>query len=415
MNSPDDLSMNIIRRALGWNYCPYRLPWFMEAPDLATLNLIGRREDRRVRAERGERAELLAATALWPIASALQAGKKVLGAPGRGVREIAGVGRFRQLADMLWLANRRNIGPRHYYRYRLWETERRQHVDRLMFIHWTGHLLATLSRGADRSPLSDKVAFHDLCTAQNLPCVPIIARFSGQSSPQWFAKGLPERDLFIKPVSSNKGQGAERWTRNHAGWNRQGQQLDAEQLVDHLSRIAQSDDYLVMECVRNHEALQHLTPGGLATLRVVTCKSPNAPAWELLSVFRMPVGDAEVDNMAAGGIAAPVSTNGLLGPALSKQVTDGVMDRHPTTGGPIAGSTIPMMHEAVELCCRAHETFPGMASIGWDVAITPDGPVLVEGNVNWCTELAQLPSGVPLGQTRLVEWAHRELDEGSKA
>lgn len=32
------------------------------------------------------------------------------------------------------------------------------------------------------------------------------------------------------------------------------------------------------------------------------------------------------------------------------------------------------------MCCRAAFVEPHMRYVGWDVAITPDGPVFVEGN-----------------------------------
>ena len=37
-------------------------------------------------------------------------------------------------------------------------------------------------------------------------------------------------------------------------------------------------------------------------------------------------------------------------------------------------------HEAVELCLKAAQVEKRMRYVGWDVAITPDGPVFVEGN-----------------------------------
>ena len=40
-----------------------------------------------------------------------------------------------------------------------------------------------------------------------------------------------------------------------------------------------------------------------------------------------------------------------------------------------------MFNDAVNLCLEAAQIKPGLAYIGWDVAITPNGPVLIEGNI----------------------------------
>ena len=45
--------------------------------------------------------------------------------------------------------------------------------------------------------------------------------------------------------------------------------------------------------------------------------------------------------------------------------------------------------EAVELACRAHRSLYGIRTIGWDVAISDNGPVFIEGNDNWEISLNQ--------------------------
>jgi hypothetical protein len=53
------------------------------------------------------------------------------------------------------------------------------------------------------------------------------------------------------------------------------------------------------------------------------------------------------------------------------------------------GYAIPYFREAVEMVMRMHEALPGIHSIGCDVAISPDGPIIIEGNDDW-------EGGIPL-------------------
>jgi hypothetical protein len=58
---------------------------------------------------------------------------------------------------------------------------------------------------------------------------------------------------------------------------------------------------------------------------------------------------------------------------------------HPVTGAPIEGAFLPCVPEAVDLCIRIHRLLTKgdrnyLFLIGFDVAVTVSGPVLIEAN-----------------------------------
>ena len=75
------------------------------------------------------------------------------------------------------------------------------------------------------------------------------------------------------------------------------------------------------------------------------------------------------------------------------------VERHPDTGAVIAGHTLPLWEEAVAVTLRAHDAEPVSPAIGWDVALTPEGPVLLEANFISGADIMPAPSGRPLGST----------------
>ncbi len=53
---------------------------------------------------------------------------------------------------------------------------------------------------------------------------------------------------------------------------------------------------------------------------------------------------------------------------------------HPDTEQNFTGRKIPYWEALRELCVTAAKNTPFFRSLGWDIAITSDGPLLIEGN-----------------------------------
>ena len=93
---------------------------------------------------------------------------------------------------------------------------------------------------------------------------------------------------------------------------------------------------------------------------------------------------AATDNFHTGGIAYPLElvSGRVSGPGRNN--TDlGDYTRHPASGAYLPGFQIPFWPELIACVRRAMDRVPGMGYVGWDIAVTPDGPELIEGNWHW--------------------------------
>lgn len=146
------------------------------------------------------------------------------------------------------------------------------------------------------------------------------------------------------------------------------------------------EDYIVQ-----HPDLMELSPSGLNTVRIFT--QLNKEKVDVLGVRLRISVNSQVDNMAAGNLAAPVDPeSGIVnGPAVYSDITRSDQTIHPITGIPITGFKIPFWKETLQMAIDAALFDTSNRSIGWDIAITANGPELIEGNHNWCKLLWQLP------------------------
>ncbi|TVL99746.1 MAG: hexapeptide transferase [Candidatus Brocadia sp. WS118] len=149
---------------------------------------------------------------------------------------------------------------------------------------------------------------------------------------------------------------------------------------------------LAEEFVLQHPSLMQLSDTGLNTIRIFSQLDKNNEVVWLGARLRITV-NSEVDNMAAGNLAAPIdiATGKVSGAAVYSDITKKEVGNHPITKAPIVGFQVPYWQKALQMVREAALLHPENRSIGWDVAITSEGPELIEGNHNWCKLLWQLP------------------------
>lgn len=142
---------------------------------------------------------------------------------------------------------------------------------------------------------------------------------------------------------------------------------------------------LLQEVVTQHEAVSKINPYCINTIRIITLRSDSAQIHVFAATIRLgTVKDSFVDNRAVGGAAVGIDENGRLKKFGFQHAQYGTkIAIHPVTGLVFEGYQLPYWREVVDLVTKAHRAIINVQSIGWDVALTPDGPVLIEGNDNW--------------------------------
>ena len=104
---------------------------------------------------------------------------------------------------------------------------------------------------------------------------------------------------------------------------------------------------------------------------------------------------SSVDNWAKGGVFVGIDMEngrlmdiGFLKPKYGTSVKE-----HPDTKIKFSGYQIPFYKEAEEMAARLHKYLYRCHSVGWDIAITENGPMFIEGNGWWEISLIQAVHG----------------------
>lgn len=102
-----------------------------------------------------------------------------------------------------------------------------------------------------------------------------------------------------------------------------------------------------------------------------------------------------LDTIAQGGFYVHVeASNGKMGIGFYRKDGKNIfINEHPNTGIRFTGLQIPFWDETFEICVKAARLGTFCRSVAWDVAITPDGPLLIEGNDDHSAEIQSLFNG----------------------
>ena len=184
------------------------------------------------------------------------------------------------------------------------------------------------------------------------------------------------KKIVYKPLGGN-------WGRGVVGFEVTG---DMKPIYDEIMSYPEG---VVEQFVVQHPKMNELSPTAVNTVRIVTISSNHEPITadgKMMDVAyaSLKIGGVTsniVDNLHGGGMVAGIDLEkGVL-------ITDGADDQgnvyavHPVTGMKIKGFEIPYFKEAIEMVTKAIQDRKLDGYLGWDVAISENGPELIETNL----------------------------------
>lgn len=325
--------------------------------------------------------------------------------------EQTGLSKWQQLFRVLCLALGWSIPPHELYRYRL--VHRPERLLDYIYDHEIGafHQWRNPQPEAarkDNACIQDKIALAERLQALGVPVV---------HTPQWVARHKPQPiaplltelgDCFCKTRSGNQGRGA--FAARYEQGSLRGQTFEGLPLPN-LAAIEEAwqkllilDDALVQPLLNNHPALapMSLTQEAI-TVRYISQQSRNSTIGCYSATLEVPAGKTERGQTRY--VILPIDAKqALLQPfpdclaqtPEQRQLIDNVWVLAP------ADHQVPFWSELVAASHLAHEQFPAIYAIAWDWVITPDGPILLEGNVGWGVSTPQILLGGLLVDPRIV-------------
>jgi hypothetical protein len=392
----------LLRRASSFYHrrCLVGFPWFWPSqplghPAMVHARRIVRRHYARDHHTSHRALARILVTAVWPVAVLLNFWEI------RQSRAPEAVP-IKRLPRAFWYAVRHNVVPGEYYAYALWHPGRRAHIDNYLYSKEGTRLFQLLNQPLQSNPINDKLAFYEICKARALPTPAVLAAFAPTGKLVEFeSEGPPARDLFVKPRFGMGGDGSERfqWQGRFFESNR-GSRLGREDLGDYLQTRAREENrtLLVQPALSNHPQLGVDANGALATARLVTGISLDGDVAPLFAFIYF----GEPNEIVAHGRVAVIDIpSGRLMSAPQDFPARKRTNLRTDIGSDRTG-TLPDWEALLRHAKVAHQVCSNFVFIGWDAAFTENGPVLLEGNANWCADVYQSLCGQPLGHTKFA-------------
>lgn len=321
---------------------------------------------------------------------------------------------LRAPGELLRIALARSVfkmGPRPYSLYGL---------SRKAISSWGSYLDDTPTKASLRmlnpkkhhAVVDDKLLFYRECLRRGLPTVPILAVHCADRSAQQDT-GLPglqraedladllqahPNGLFFKPHDGRGGKGAFGVLPEAGGWRFPHGTGTAQDVFAYCRGCAESSILLVQPRLMNMPAIRPLmADSGFGTIRAVTYMRQGKPQL-LAACLRIVAAGNSADNFqhgTTGNFVAPIDPDSgrliCLRASRSRSWPEIYRsDVHPVNAFEVTGFELPMWKESRELALRGQLALRQLPTLGWDVGVTEQGPVLLEANSMYDFDILQI-------------------------
>ena len=146
-----------------------------------------------------------------------------------------------------------------------------------------------------------------------------------------------------------------------------------------FSEIMKQKGAVCEQLIRQSESMASLHPESVNTVRITTIRTPLG-VHMLYPLLRVGSGNSVVDNAMSGGLFALVDPESGVISSRAKDEKGNTYIRHPDTGICFPGFQLPDWQDALILTKKLTNIRQDAGYVGWDLAHTQNGWVMVEGN-----------------------------------
>lgn len=150
--------------------------------------------------------------------------------------------------------------------------------------------------------------------------------------------------------------------------------------------------WMIQPFIKQHSFMDSLNPETVNIIRIVTFNTGMRTFTTPATLVYARQG-TEVCNSDQGSYYVGINENGVI----AEKAIDRLGNR--LVNCPAAGKKLPFFSELIDLVCTLHVAIPELFTIGWDVALTKDGPLVLEGNDGWCPYVNEMSANTALRET----------------
>lgn len=164
--------------------------------------------------------------------------------------------------------------------------------------------------------------------------------------------------------------------------------------------LQNQQDAVISEYIFQHKYSNEIFDKSVNTIRIITIQEDDGQVKIPIALHRFgTIESVPVDNACSGGIFSMIDLeSGVIGKAKSYRTKDTYI-YHPNSKSKIEGVTIPRWTEIKEKVTSVANKFPYIKFIAWDIALTDNDIIAIEGNAS--SDLAFYQMFKPLKNSEL--------------
>ena len=302
---------------------------------------------------------------------------------------------FRKIAELLRLKFRdRSLLPYYYaFGMNLKDSNANDFIGRNEFFKLKNRMERKLMKRAGCQKMNYAVATKDkyyasaIMSANNIPCVENLALLSN-SKIIWKDGRMIELEggfpilpfpIIIKNTILEYNEGFYSCELAEQKYLLNRKPVEFKEILE----IFKKGNWVIQEVVKSHREIRAVNDTALNTTRILTLFDGREPVY-LAGYQTFATGKEITDSWGKGAVYVGIDLEsnclkkyGYFHPNMGPLSR---VEAHPDSHVLFAGHKISELSDAVETCLKAHRLFYFQSVIGWDVALTDHGPLILEAN-----------------------------------